>query len=450
MPKTQVTCPRCHQPVLVEMQQIFDMVDDPLAKQKLLSNASNIISCPACQYQGMLPVPIVYHDPEKEILLTFFPPDLNTPVNEQEKQIGPLINRIMDKLPQEKRKAYFLQPKNMLTFQSMIEKILEADGITKEMLQEQQTRISLIEKLIPVSKENRSELIKQEIDIIDNLFFSILARIIQSAMNQGDQSANQPLIDLQTQLFEETETGRQLFTQAKETESAIKILQDAGKEGLTREKLLDICINNSSDIQISTIASLARNGIDYEFFKLLSEKIEQENNKERKEELRSLREKLLEITEEIDKQLQEELQKSRDLLNRMISSENIEGEVEKNISQINELFIQVLQSELSAARKESDLEKIQKLERVMIVIEKASAPPEEIKLIETLLEYKDQEDLDRLVEENKENINQEFLEMMNNIVGQFETQTDQAEAKEQIRNVYKAVLRYSMKANMNG
>jgi hypothetical protein len=31
----------------------------------------------------MLAVPIVYHDPDKELLLTFFPPDLRTPVNEQ-------------------------------------------------------------------------------------------------------------------------------------------------------------------------------------------------------------------------------------------------------------------------------------------------------------------------------------------------------------------------------
>ena len=118
MAKTQTSCPSCRQPVAVDIQQVFDMGQDPLAKQKLLSNTSNFMQCPSCGYQGMLAVPIVYHDPEKELLLTFFPPDLNTPVNEQEKQIGPLINRIMNNLPQEKRKAYLLQPQIMLTYQT--------------------------------------------------------------------------------------------------------------------------------------------------------------------------------------------------------------------------------------------------------------------------------------------------------------------------------------------
>lgn len=157
MPRTQTSCPTCRQPVAVEIQQVFDLGKDPLAKQKILSNTSNFLHCPSCGYQGMLAVPIIYHDPDKDLLLTFFPSDLNTPVNEQEKQIGPLINRIINEIPQEKRKAYLLQPQNMFTFQTLIEKILEADGITKEMIVDQQKRIDLLDKLIKTPKENRQE-----------------------------------------------------------------------------------------------------------------------------------------------------------------------------------------------------------------------------------------------------------------------------------------------------
>jgi hypothetical protein len=160
MPKTSVNCPNCRQPVVVEVQQLFDVSQDPLAKQKLLTN-SVIIQCPTCRYQGLIGVPIVYHDLDKELLLTFFPPDLNTPLNEQEKQIGPLITRIMDRLPNEKKKAYLLQPKSMLTYQSLIENILEADGITKEMIEGQQKRIGLIERLIQTNnKGERQGIIK--------------------------------------------------------------------------------------------------------------------------------------------------------------------------------------------------------------------------------------------------------------------------------------------------
>jgi len=448
MARTQTSCPACKQSVVVEIQQVFDMAQDKLAKQKLLSNASNLMQCPSCGYQGMVAIPIIYHDPEKEMLLTFFPPDLHTPVNEQEMQVGPLINKIMNDLPQEKRKAYLLQPQSMLTYQTLIEKILEADGITKEMLNAQQERIQLLEKLITAQKDERLTIFEKEKEIIDINFFSILSRIIESASAQGDEKSQQPLIELQEQLFEHTEVGKQLFSQAQETESAIKALQDASKDGLTREKLLDLLIKADTDIKISTIASFARAGLDYGFFQLLSGQIESEKEKTKKQELTSLRENLLKITEEIDKRLQEEMGKSKQLLEKILASKEIEEEMQNNINSVNDFFIQLLQAELSEARKAGDLERIQKLERAMIVIEKASAPPKEVQLLEKFLDFADASDLKRLIEENSEAINQDFLSLLNNVVNQVQQQKDQQELQEKVNVIYKAVLKHSMKKQM--
>jgi len=445
MAKTQTACPQCRQPVLVEVQKVFDMAKDPLAKQKLLSNQANFIQCPSCGYQGTLGIPIVYHDPDKELLLTFFPPDLNTPVNEQEKQTGPLIKRIMDDLPQEKRKAYLLQPKSMLTYQTLIEKILEADGITKEMLEEQQKRVGLLQKLLSTSAENRLKLFEKEKELIDLNFFSILSRIIESAATGGDEKTQKPLLELQQQLFENTDVGKRLFAQAKDTEEAIKALQEAGKDGLTREKLLDVLINAKSEAQISTIASLARAGMDYEFFTLLSNKIENTKDENRKNSLTKLRENLLKITQEIDKQAQAQYAKSKELLEKIISAENVEQELTTQLPQVTEIFVQVLQSELSAARKAGDLDRIQKLERIMIVIEKASAPPEEVKLIEKLLSYNDEKELIELIEKNEDAITQEFLDMLNNILTRLSQQPEQKEVADRLSTVHKAVLGFSMK-----
>ena len=448
MAKTQTTCPQCRQPVLVEVEQVFDMAKDPLAKQKILSNQANFFQCSACGYQGLLGIPIVYHDPEKELLLTFFPPDLNTPVNEQEKQIGPLIQRIMDNLPKEQRKAYLLQPKSMLTYQTLIEKILEADGITKEMLEDQQQRINLLERLLKTPADQRLDVINKEKDIIDINFFSILSRIIESAMAQGDEESQKPLIELQKLLFENTETGKTLFTQAKETEEVIKALQEAGKDGLTREKLLEVLINNNSETKVATIASLARAGIDYEFFKLLSEKIDKTQDKKQKDSLMKLRENLLEITEEIDKEVQAQFSQSKQTLEKILAAENIEETLAKQLPQINEIFVQVLQNELSSARKAGDLDRIQKLERIMIVIEKASAPPEEIKLLEELLAFKNEDDLKEMISKNGDVITQEFIDVMGNVMSRLSQQPEQKEVVEKLNTVYKAVLGYSMKKKM--
>lgn len=102
MAQTQIACPRCKQMIPANVEQLFDVTADPQAKQRLLGGQSNHARCPYCGYQGRLATPVVYHDNEKELLLTFFPPELGLPVNEQERMIGPLIKQVMDRLPAEK------------------------------------------------------------------------------------------------------------------------------------------------------------------------------------------------------------------------------------------------------------------------------------------------------------------------------------------------------------
>jgi hypothetical protein len=118
---------------MADVQQLFDLADNPTDKQKLLSGAVNVAHCPNCGFEGQLATPLVYHDPEKELLLTFFPSEMGMAMGDQERVLGPMIKQVVDRLPQEKRKAYLLQPKAMLTYQTLVEKILEADGITKEI-----------------------------------------------------------------------------------------------------------------------------------------------------------------------------------------------------------------------------------------------------------------------------------------------------------------------------
>ena len=122
--KTQISCPRCRQPIVAQIEQLFDVTSDPGAKQRLLGGISNYAVCQSCGYNGPLATPIVYHDAEKELLLTYFPSELGMPVNEQEKLFGPLITQVTNHLPPEKRKAYLLRPQGFLTYQSLVERIL--------------------------------------------------------------------------------------------------------------------------------------------------------------------------------------------------------------------------------------------------------------------------------------------------------------------------------------
>jgi hypothetical protein len=76
MPQTQIACPQCRQMIAANVEQLFDVTHDPQAKQRLLGGVSNTARCPHCGYQGRLATPVVYHDGEKELLLTYFPFEL--------------------------------------------------------------------------------------------------------------------------------------------------------------------------------------------------------------------------------------------------------------------------------------------------------------------------------------------------------------------------------------
>ncbi len=449
MPRTRINCPNCRQPIMADVQQLFDVNRDASAKSKLLSGMVNFVQCPNCGYQGSLATPIVYHDPEKEMLLTFVPPELGLPQPEQERLVGALINQVVNNLPLEKRKGYLLRPMAQLTLQGLVERILEADGITREMIQAQQQKLNLLQRLLTVKdEETRLEIIKQEEQSIDADLFGILSRLLQAAAGSGDQQAVTQLEDLQATLMETTEFGRQVKQQAEEVQAAMVSLQEAGKE-LTREKLLDLVINAPSDLRVSTLVSLARPAIDYAFFQLLSERIDKASDAER-ERLINLRESLLELTQQIDAQVAARSSQARELLNKIMAAEDPTKATSDNLPLIDEFFLEALNSELQAVRKTGDLEKIGKLQSIAGVIQQASAPPPEIALIEQLLDSPDDEARRKLLEENREQITPDFMQVFSGLVTQVISSDQPPELVERFKALNRLVLRFSMENNLRG
>jgi hypothetical protein len=445
MPTTRINCPNCRQPITADIEQLFDVAQDPAAKQRLLSGAVNFANCPHCGYQGVVATPIVYHDPAKELLLTFFPPELNLKMDEQERRIGPLINQVVNNLPQEQRKGYLLRPQAVLTMQGLIERVLESDGITREMIQAQQQRLNLIQRLAGMSEEAVEQAAKEEDELMDADFFSILNRLVESAMMAGDESSARALANLQRKLMPLTTAGRRIEAQNKEVQEAIRELQELGDD-LTREKLLDMLINANSDVRMSVLASLARPALDYEFFQLLTERIENAKGSGR-ERLIQLRERLLEMTREIDRQIESRLEQSREFLNQILKEDDIPAATEQNLGAIDEAFLQVLNNDMAAARQQGDLEKIQKLGQVVQVIQQASTPPPEIEMIEELLEEEDEKARQEWLQANKEKVTSEFVDTLTNLVGQSQDGRDQ-ELSKRLQEVYRSVLRFSMKSNL--
>lgn len=444
----QTLCPRCRQPILAEVQQLFDVTTDPTAKQKLLSRSTNMARCQACGYEGLLSTPIVYHDGEKELLLTFFPPDLGVPVNDQEKQIGPLINQVVNALPAEKRKGYLFRPQTMFTYQTLIDKVLEADGITKEMIEAQQKRVNLIQRLLTTqSPDDRLTIIHQESALADGELFAILSTLIQSAAMQGDEKTANVLNQLQAELLQETEVGQKLLADSKETQDALKQLEEANKTGLTREKLLEILSSVKSETSLATLVGLTRSGLDYQFFQILSEQVEKEEG-EKKTALLTLRDKLLEMTRNIDLELKKRLEKANELLDSILKSDNMDEAIEKNIQGIDDFFSQALQQAFDKAREDNDLGRIEKIQKLISTLEKLSTPPAEIELIQKLLEAADDDTRQKILTDQADQVNDQFLQTINSIISEGETRGQSPELVEKLRLIYKQALRISMQRNL--
>ena len=449
MTRTSVPCPNCRQPIVIDLTRLFDLNTDPQAKEKLLSGAANFFQCPNCQHQGIYPTPIVYHDPEKELLLTYFPPELNTPINEQEKTIGPLIKKAMDDLPAEKRKGYLFKPQTMLSQQKLFETILEADGITPEMLKAQQEKLNLLQRLAAAPETELNRLIVENDEKIDEELFILLSRLAQASAASGDQEAVMALAALQKALLEQSTVGKAAAHEAAETKAAMEELQELGKAGITRENLLDLLIKNAeNEIRVTTIASMARGGLDYTFFQNLTEKIDQTAGAE-KSKLEGLRERLLVIVDTIDKAVQAQTEEAQTLLDELLAAENIEEATQKALPRVNPMFTEVINHAATKAQEENDTAKLTKLAGIVAVLRAASSSGAIIEIIETLLQEENEAKRQEILEQAGDAINEEFSQTLTSLIGQVEKQGQQPELLARLKALNSEILRFTMRRNLN-
>ena len=258
------------------------------------------------------------------------------------------------------------------------------------------------------------------------------------------------MVDLQNQLLEETEYGRGLKESVGELEAATKSLQDAG-QGLTREKLLDLVIDSPNEARMRAFVSLARGGMDYQFFQILSDKIDKASGEE-KTKLESIREKLLELTNEVDRQMEARYKQAQEFVESLLAQEDVVQAVQENLDRFTQDAVEVVNQLLRQASEKNDYTRMGKLQKMVEVLREASTPPE-VAFIEQLLDAPDDAALDQMLGDNSALINDQFMEALIGLVAQVDQAAEQGnpEAKalsEKLSKVYKTALKFSMKRNM--
>jgi hypothetical protein len=323
------------------------------------------------------------------------------------------------------------------------------------MIKEQQDRMMLVQRLVQASSPDvRSEIIKQSENLIDEQFFALFSRMLpRTASPEGEKVARQ-LAEVQKQLLEETEFGRGLKESVGELEAASKALQEAG-QGLTREKLLDLIIEAPNDARVRAYVNLARTGMDYTFFQNLSDKLEAAEGDEKKK-LEALREKLLDYVNEVDRQLEERFKETQAFIDQLLEQEDVARATRENIQGFTQESVDLVGQMMRQASEKNDYARMGKLQKMLEVLQEASAPPPEVAFIEQLLEAPDDAAMEKMLAENEDIVDEELMNMLGGLMAQLEAQGGQAgpggdqakELTEKLETVYRTALKYSMKKKM--
>ncbi len=419
---TNINCPNCGQPFGAIIEQILDTRIDPSVKERLFSGRINVITCPHCGYQGMVGTPLMYHDHAKNLAIIHVPMELNLPEADREQLIGTMTQAIMRSLPEEANKGYLLQPAMALTLQGLIDQVLEADGITPEVIEAERHKAAFINELAGVKSAEADQMLQDNIDMVDESFLEMMDMIARAAGESGDSRTSLRLLNLRAKLLETTEVGQRIKHREQAVRDVIEEIQALNEAGLTREGFVDLlCRHAHNDVKLDAIASVAGGLLDYNTFELITGRIENAETDIERKTLKKMRERLVSIAAEIEQQQQAVTRKASDTLLLFLQAEDVRAAVRENADLVDDLFLQVLQFNMEEAARTGNQEILDRLQTVrdeVISMIEASAPPE-IRFINQVLSAETEEASLVMLRERRDELTPQVVETMGELVDQL-------------------------------
>lgn len=407
----QIRCPSCGTPYAVPLFSIIDLGVNPELKGALLSNQVNVAVCPKCGVGGPLSAPLLVHEPAHQFLGVFAPAQGGKIDVQQQKAIGDLTQTLMRKLPAEARKGYMLQPKQFVDWNHFMEQFWGFEGVTPEMLRRQRNQSELLQRLVGLANDPKAlELALQRgVDLVDRDFFAMLDRLIMVASAQGQNS--EPFLQLRKQLLETTETGKQI----KARQDKIRGILEGLGQNATREDLLNAILTAWQGEEGREIAGgvavAAAPLLDYQFLMLVSERVEHSTDETEKQRLEELRQLIVNIQEQQAQSQQAALQQMQQLLQQILQAEDTQAALRQYADYIDEAFLSVLAANIQAVQKRGSTAAARRLQQIYeqaIAMLQENMPPE-MRLINQLLSAPDKAALSKLIQENRSQINREFV-----------------------------------------
>jgi hypothetical protein len=396
-------------PVRAQVFTLVDVGQQPELKGPLLAGQLNLAVCQSCGTPVMISAPLIYHDPAKQLFLTFFPQQLSASTEDQERFIGDATRLISRTLPQDAARGYLLAPRRFLTLNSLIEAILEADGISKADIEAQRGRVELISRLAEAYEEGDealTRLVEAEREQLDYNFFATLTAFVEASAQASSEADSSLLAGLRTRLLELTGTADEWSQEGGDEEyelgEAISRLADAPEE------------------EIEALIGELRPVIDYSFFEEWTRQIEaaeQSGDSAEAERLTARRTLVRETVERMDRQAQEMFERGAAVLNAVLDAPDLEAALRERSEQIDEAFLLVVETHIAAAERAGRADMVAQLgevyNRAAAIIEEGLSP--EDRFINELLSTETPQAATRLLRQNPTIITSTFVKRLNEL-----------------------------------
>ena len=430
---TTMTCPQCGTNFVVEVHTIIDVGQDPDLKDAFLRSRLNFARCPQCDFAGLISTPLIYHDPEHELLITYVPQELDINGDEREKLVGQLVNAVMQTVPQEERKGYFLQPRTALTYEGLVDAVYEAEGISKEALERQRKMMRLIDSLLGSVDDDKAldALVEEHRDELDYSFLLLLSSMIDAA-KEGE------VVGLDADRLQQL---RQALLERVDTP-----MPPTAADSATVDELIQLLQEAKDDQAFQSAVMLNRERLDYAFFEALTQRIESaraNGEDDRADQLADLRRRILDAMDRQRQAIQDLEDEAHLLVMELLDAEDTAAAVREHKDDLTDVVLTMAFRLRQAAERRGDEKRANRLDALtsaMIDTIEESLPPKQ-RLINQLLRTETLGESNDVLEANRGLLDDELVEEIEAYAEELATNEDERvqELLDHVRAILKQI-----------
>ena len=427
----QVTCPSCRATYTAAVFSIVDVGANPELKGLVLGGQINTAVCNACGAGGPLSVPLMVHDPEHEFLGVIVPGQARLDDMQTQKMIGEMSQTLMARLPADQRKGYMFQAQQFFEWDSLIEKMWGFEGVTPEMLRRRREQSELIGNLVRLgSDQSAMQLVAdRNKSLIDSSFFVLLGQVINAVAAEGQSEQHEALLKLRSSLLESTDAGQELKALEERVQDALSRIGPKTTREELLSQLLDFWKEGENGEAVATaVLNAAAALTDYQFLLGLADRLENSTDPEERSALIAIRDRTVEIGEQRSQSQQMAAQQVQAVLQEVLQAPDTDAALKENADQINEMFLAVLASNIRQAEQNKAAFAVQRLrtiyEKAVAILEEQMPP--EMRLLNRLLSAPDEGTMRRLLQDNRSQLSQEFVEALKTLEDRFSREGNSA------------------------